>query len=115
MQLQSVVKSFKFANLRLGLIERRGSGCDKCGKFHDISCRFLDSEGVARRDILVGIVGRVCGFVSIATKRATSELISPLSFSVYYIIPHLWHGRFQMDVVGGLRCLELNKESTGLL
>lgn len=70
---------------------------------------------VTRKGISARIAGRVCGFVSIATKRATSELISPLSFSVYYIIPHLWHGRFQMDVVGGLRCLELNKESTGLL
>ena len=40
----------------------------------------LHVVGVARRSTLVGIAGRVCGFVSIEAKRATSELVVPFSF-----------------------------------
>lgn len=43
---------------------------------------------VVRRVILVGIVGRVCGFASIVSRRATSELVFPFSYLVRCLTLH---------------------------
>lgn len=45
--------------------------------------------GVARKDILVRIVGKVHRFASIAARRVTSELVSPFSFSMRCCTLHL--------------------------
>lgn len=79
-QLHPATKRFKSANTRLGPIKYGVSGLLRVGSFMLEGSNIFHVVGVARRDILVGITDRVGRFVSIATRRATSELIAPSHF-----------------------------------
>lgn len=68
------------------------------GSFRMEGFDLLHVVNVATRGISAGITCRVCEFVFIVIRRATSEPIVPFSFSKKCITLHLLHGRCQMDV-----------------
>lgn len=80
-QYQLTAKRFKFANSSPESFDRGVLSVASVGNVTVEGFDRLHVICVAMKDILVGIADRVHGFVSIAARRATAELVVPFSFS----------------------------------
>lgn len=76
---QSVAKRFKSADPSSGPAKMSNFKYGKCGKFHDGRCRYFVYCRCGGRVILAEIASGVCEFASIATRKATLELVALFS------------------------------------